>query len=421
MKFIGIGLSLVGVLVGAGFATGQEATQYFASFGTAGIIGVIIAAIVTALAAIFAMTAGSYFLAEEHAAVFRQISHPVISRILDYGATFTQFAIGFIMIAGAGATIQEQFGLPNYVGIAGMAAAVWVAGMLNVKRVSAVIGTVTPLVILVVGALFLWVLFSGPDLSLSELSEISQRNDSPVKPFWLSGMNYAGMSLACGICMILVMAGEEHNMKDATRGGIVGGILFGVLMIMQTMTIILAAPVVFGSEVPNLTLANDIAPWFGKAASVVIVLMIFNTALGMFYALGRRISSGRQERYRVFFTIALAVGVSLSFFGFGDLISFVYPILGYIGIAIGAALILWRIKVNNRITKEEETRSEIWRIANSPFKASKRDLSKMRQLVKRTAPDDARMREIMEPEIESFREENYGEESNGEDKPSNNK
>ena len=61
MRSIKIGLALVGLLVGAGFATGKEVTQYFVSFGTMGVWGVLVAAITTAGAAIVAMTAGSFF------------------------------------------------------------------------------------------------------------------------------------------------------------------------------------------------------------------------------------------------------------------------------------------------------------------------------------------------------------------------
>ena len=60
MRTIKIGLALVGLLVGAGFATGKEVTQYFVSFGTMGVWGVLVAAITTAGTAIVAMTAGSF-------------------------------------------------------------------------------------------------------------------------------------------------------------------------------------------------------------------------------------------------------------------------------------------------------------------------------------------------------------------------
>ena len=59
-------MSFVGLLVGAGFATGQEVVQYFTAFGTWGIPGIIIAALVMTLAGTVFLQLGSYFHASEH-------------------------------------------------------------------------------------------------------------------------------------------------------------------------------------------------------------------------------------------------------------------------------------------------------------------------------------------------------------------
>ncbi len=49
-NILSISLSFVGLLVGAGFATGQEVVQYFTSFGLPGVWGIIVAGIVMTLA-----------------------------------------------------------------------------------------------------------------------------------------------------------------------------------------------------------------------------------------------------------------------------------------------------------------------------------------------------------------------------------
>lgn len=63
---MGISFAFVGLLVGAGFATGLEVVQYFISFGLTGLWGVLISGLVmTAAGAVF-LQLGSYFMAEEH-------------------------------------------------------------------------------------------------------------------------------------------------------------------------------------------------------------------------------------------------------------------------------------------------------------------------------------------------------------------
>ena len=43
---IKVAMALVGLLVGAGFASGQEVIQYFLSFGYIGIVGAVVSGII---------------------------------------------------------------------------------------------------------------------------------------------------------------------------------------------------------------------------------------------------------------------------------------------------------------------------------------------------------------------------------------
>ncbi|WP_237559379.1 hypothetical protein [Corynebacterium pilosum] len=76
-KSITIALAYVGLLVGAGFASGQEVIQYFVAYGTMGMIGTIFAAIMLVVAGAVLFQLGSYFLADDHSAVYNNVSHPM--------------------------------------------------------------------------------------------------------------------------------------------------------------------------------------------------------------------------------------------------------------------------------------------------------------------------------------------------------
>ena len=59
---------------------------------------------------------GSYYRSDDHSVVLAEISHPVIYRILDIALIITCFLFGFVMTAGAGANLNQQFGFPIWVG-----------------------------------------------------------------------------------------------------------------------------------------------------------------------------------------------------------------------------------------------------------------------------------------------------------------
>ena len=62
--------------------------------------------------------------------------------------------------------------------------------------------------------------------------------------------------------------------------------------------------------------------------------MIYNTAIGMFYAFAKRLTRGKPQHFYKVYVISVLIGFVLSFIGFSNLIGWVYPILGYMGIAI---------------------------------------------------------------------------------------
>ena len=134
-KTVSIAMAFVGLTVGAGFATGQEVIQYFMSFGLTGLWGVLIAGVVMTISGAVFLQLGSYFLADEHNMVFKKTAHPIVSRILDISVTLTLFCIGFVMLAGAGSNLQQQFGLAPWLGSLIMTCVVLAAGMLDVDKV----------------------------------------------------------------------------------------------------------------------------------------------------------------------------------------------------------------------------------------------------------------------------------------------
>lgn len=353
-----ISMAFLGLLVGAGFATGLEVIQYFASFGINGLWGAVLAGVVMAVAGAVILQLGSYFLVDEHKAVFRSITHPAVSWGLDIVVTLTLFCIGFVMLAGAGSNLEQQFGLPAWIGSLIMTVLVMVVGLLNVDKVSSIIGGLTPLLILAVLIGFAYTLFNLPD-DFSAVSELATQAESPVSPWWLSAVNYNGLALLLGVSMSLVIGGNHANMRDAGRGGLLGGVIYTILLILAVFTLLANIETVAGDDVPMLTLFNSMHPAMGYVMVFIIFAMIFNTAIGMFYALGRRVTSSRPSWYTPVFLALCAAGYAVSFIGFDTLMTYVYPVLGYLGMAMVVFLVGWWIYARRRLTEESGHRDTI--------------------------------------------------------------
>ena len=288
-NIIAIAMSFVGLLVGAGFATGQEVVQYFTAFGSWGIPGIIIAALIMTLAGTVFLQLGSYFHASEHNTVFRNVTHPIVSKLLDIAVIITLFAIGFVMLAGAGSNMEQQFGWKTWIGSTLMLVLVLIVGMLDVDKVSKVIGAVTPTIIIAVIGVAIYTGLNMPD-DIGAAMDASSQIDTPIGNWLISALNYNGLALMLAVSMSLVIGGDNISPREAGWGGVVGGVIYSIMMGLAGFSLLMNSDKAQGSDIPMLSLVDDVNPTLGAIMAVIIYMMIFNTAIGMFYALGKRLS-----------------------------------------------------------------------------------------------------------------------------------
>ncbi|WP_092152041.1 YkvI family membrane protein [Corynebacterium mycetoides] len=405
-KSIKVALAFVGLLVGAGFASGQETIQYFLAYGYWGIAGSILAGIVIVIVGTTLFQLGSYFLADDHSAVFKSVSRPAVAAFMDLATMFTLFAIGFVMVAGAGSNLEQQFGFPTWVGSVIMAIALIASGFLDVDRLTNVISAITPLLILaVIGALVVTII-DMPD-NLGALNELALHNEpaSGVANNWvLSALNYAALCVIVGVSMILVIAGSQMNPREAGTGGLIGGIIFSVLLVILAFVIFVNMDGVFGADFPLLMVFDNMHPAVGVVVSLIIYLMIYNTAVGMFYAMARRMSAHHPQRFRpIYFTVVL-IGFALSFIGFADLLGWVYPIIGYLGMVLIAVMVYAWIKDRALIREETQRRERLAELAEKALDPAETELTdrqraEVEELVTESHVEDTQLWQSVQEEV----------------------
>lgn len=345
MRVLMIASAFIGVIVGAGFASGQEVLQYFTSFGLPGVFAVMVSTVVFAYIGMMLVWLGSKAQTTAYNTVIYKISHyRIIGVIIDFVLVFTLFGVGVVMIAGAGANLNQQFGLPHVIGALLMALLVMVTGMMKVDKVVAVIGSITPFLIIFVIIISIYS-FVTMDNTLAELNE-EAKSFGPNFPNWfIAGLNYATFNTSVGAAMSIVMGSAEKDRKTAAAGGLIGGLGLGALILLSYYAIFSKIGDVGHLEMPMLGIVNDISPLFGTIMAVVIFGMIFNTAISMFFAFVSRFVPVETKRFNIVLLITLTAGVLLSFVGFTDLVSHFYGAIGYMGLVLIIVLIITAFRI----------------------------------------------------------------------------
>lgn len=353
-----IGSAFIGIIVGAGFASGQEILQYFTSFGALGVLAAVVSTILFAYVGMMLVWLGSKLKAESHTVVIRKITGDsvagkAIALIVDIVLIIALFGFGVVMLAGGGSSFEQQFGIPAFFGTALMAILVFLFGMMKIDGVVKVIGNITPLLIIciLIIAGYCIVTMSG---SFSELNQLAQSHKPAVPNWFLAGVNYVSLNVGLGASMSIVMGGSEKNPKIAAWGGLVGGLVLGIMIMLSHFAILTNIDTVGHLALPMLGLVNDISPIFGIFMSIVIYLMIFNTCLGMFYSLATRFTKNDTKQFKAFYTIMILIGFVVSFAGFKDLMTFFYPVIGYLGLVLIGVLIYAPFKMKKLENKTPE-------------------------------------------------------------------
>lgn len=337
-RILKIGSAFIGVIVGAGFASGQEILQYFTSFGYQGTLAAIVA---TALFAYLGMTLtniGSRLQADSHKNAIYEISGRFLGVIVDAVIIFTLFGVGVVMIAGAGSTVNQQFGLPVFVGSLIMTILVALAMMLKVDKVIAVIASITPFLLIFIVIISIYSL-TTMDLSFAELKPIAESQEKSFPNWFVSAINYVSFNIAVGAGMALVTGGAEKDSRIAGIGGFVGGLGIGVMIILAHLAIFSKIDVVASFDLPLLKIVEDFSPVLAIFMAVILFGMIFNTALGMFYGFVTRFFEMETKKAHTATIITLAIGFVLSFVGFTTLVAKFYSLIGYLGLFLIFALI----------------------------------------------------------------------------------
>ncbi|PAV31639.1 hypothetical protein CIL05_02990 [Virgibacillus profundi] len=352
-KILKIGSAFIGIIVGAGFASGQEILQYFTSFGYIGIIGAIVSTALFAYLGMMLTRLGSRMRATSHKEAIYKVSGKYLGIIVDAIIIFTLFGVGVVMIAGAGSIFSQQFGLSSIVGIIFMSVLVIVTMMLNVDRVVAVIGSITPFLILAVILVSIYSILAM-DNSFAALNPVAQESPSALSHWLLSAINYVSFNIAVGASMALLMGGAEEDERIASLGGLVGGLGIGVLIVLSNLAVFSNVDVVASFDMPMLKIVDDISPVLGFIYSFILFGMIFNTAVSMFYSFGARFTEVGTMKQRLFTTVTIVIAFGLSFVGFTDLVAWFYPTIGWLGTFLILALVIAPFRMSSAKKKEEQ-------------------------------------------------------------------
>ncbi|MDR1125732.1 MAG: hypothetical protein LBM64_06685 [Deltaproteobacteria bacterium] len=336
-----VAMAIIGTVIGAGYASGQELMQYFGDFGDMAASGLTVTGICFFIYGVIGMATARRMNNGNYAEVMSPMKNKYIGIVLDVALVLFLYGILVIMVAGSGALFEAQFGTSPYFGAGVCIVATIVSCWWGTKSIVAGMNIAVP--ILIVGAVIVGAMVLINPQADPEISRAIPRVPNPLLGNWFTaGVNYVTFNMLAATCAIIPLAITfKSNMKVYLSSAVGAAVLVGLAGVL-VFCIVTNYAVVQGQALPMLVLAKGISPVVGYLYAIFMFAAIFSTAIGLMLALTERIKllPFYKPSYARPFSVVMALAtLPMSKVGFITLVGTIYPFYGWISIGIVAFMI----------------------------------------------------------------------------------
>ena len=318
-EMIIVAFAFVGVVVGAGFATGQEIFQFFTSNGKFSVFGVFITGFIITIGGVFVLNTGYRLRSHNHTEPIRFYLPRTIAAIFDIILTLFLLALAMIMTAGGVSTLHESFGIPYAISSLILVLIILATLFLKFDRLITVLGMVTPFLVIIVTIIAIYYFTTG-SFDFNSADQYANNDNRTDKWWWFDAINYGSLQIAAAFSFLSVMGGRLKYEKSTIYGGILGGAIVTFLLLMLNLGMVTEFTNITDVALPSLLLANHISPIIGTFMAIIMILVIYNTVVGLMYAFASRFTEPYQRNYYILIIIMAIVTFATTFIGFIELI-----------------------------------------------------------------------------------------------------
>ena len=323
IEVISITLVIIGALIGAGFASGQEIFSFFYIYGKNGIYGILIMSILIgifiykSLKIIYQKQVYNY---NDFLNLF--IKNTKIRNVILWIVNVLLLVSFYIMVAGFGAYFEQEIGINRIIGSIVLNLLCVIVFFSNIKGVLKASNLIVPFLIF-------FIFFIG----IKNIVQIRTIDFHQMKNNWILSMiiynSYNFILLMPVLISLKKQITKEKNIKKVS-------ILVTIIILILSISIfflLLNANIkeIENQEMPIVYIISNYFNKYKKIYAFIVLASIFTTAISVGIGFLQNISknSNSYPQFVLFMCITSLLMINI---GFSKLLNFIYPVFGYIGI-----------------------------------------------------------------------------------------
>lgn len=317
----------IGIIIGAGFASGQEINHFFISYGSKWFLGMI-------LTGIFFCILGSAILNiiyENEIYSYHDFMHVIMgkstARVMEWISGIFLCILFFTMTAATGAVAKEAFGLPYIVGVYILLLFCFFVFLFDIKGIIAINSILAPL--LIIGAMLIGIY----SCVIEKFVPVFSAQETINQNKWIiSSIIYVSYNMITAISVLISMKALIFSKKIAVYAAILGGISMALIGICIGTVLFLHYENVKNLEIPMLAIIDKYSIQMKYIYIFMLLAAIFTTAIGNGFGAICWIQTKLSWNKYIIKLLFLTSAGFVSFIGFSGFVGKLYPLFGIIGI-----------------------------------------------------------------------------------------
>ncbi|KUP07598.1 membrane protein [Bacillus coahuilensis p1.1.43] len=315
----------VGTVVGAGFATGKEAVEFFTQYGFLGLIGILVSGYLFIHLGTKMMMISMDIQAESYEDLQRYIFGEKLGHFVNVFVLIMLLGVSAVMLSGSGAVFEEQLHLPKQLGVLLTVFVGIFVILLGTKGLFLVNSFVVPLMIVFnLGIL---------SISLMNLEEPTIFLRVPeVQNIWkllFAPFAYTAFNLAMAQGVLVPIASKINDRSIIKLGAYMGGLVL-TLILLSIHFSLSTLPDVMEYEIPMGIIMMKIGGTFFWLYVMIIYSEIFTSVIAGVYGIQKQLEAYMPNKTIPILLVIFSTLYSISFFDYSELLSRLYPLFGHI-------------------------------------------------------------------------------------------
>ena len=330
---------IIGTMIGAGFASGKEVYVFFAQYKIMGLVGAVVSSLITAIVIYATLKISkNYRLKSNNDFVDTISKKETIATIIKNIINTFLLASFWIMCAGLCSFFKQEFNIPIFITALISGCTIYMLLMTNIEGIMKLNTLIVPIMVLAI--VYISVINSQ---TIQILAPNNITNDGAIRAI-IKSILYTSYNSILLIPIIVSISKDIKNKKDMKIIAIISSLIILILLILIYQMLICAKADISKIEMPILSLLEK-EIWQKITYGIAIVSAIITSVVSASYGALENIKD--KNKYKLSAIAICLLVIPISYIGFGNLVSTLYPIFG----AIGIAQIILILKTSNGIAK----------------------------------------------------------------------